>query len=116
MRTKLLFPIAAVAIGVVGFGSYYAGFVEGKSAMDKFCGNLIGGVSASVQVDSLLVISQALNDLRDSKSTEAEAKLARLAKFQAEAVAECAQTPECKALAGKPLPTAAELAKFGFTK
>jgi hypothetical protein len=114
MNRKSLILIAAVVAGAIGLGSYYVGFLHGKAAMDGFAGNLVNGVNASVRVESLQVMAHALTDLKESRPAEAEAKIARFAKFQAKAVAECSRSPECSSLAGRPLPSTAELAASGI--
>lgn len=80
--------------------------------MDRFAGDLVNGVSASVRADSLQVVGAALNDLRESRAVDAEARLKRFARLQAKVISECARDSECSKLTGKPLPSIAELSVF----
>src|SRR4051812_34093066 len=105
MRTSL-FTLTALVIALV---AYVFGFYVGKSEMDRFAGNLVNGISASIRADALQVIGAALDDLRAARIGEADGRLRLFARLQAEAISECVRDPACLKLTRKPLPTQAEL-------
>ena len=107
---RLLHTLLYLAVvGIAAAISYSAGFYKGKADMDAFCGVLIDSVVASVRAENLQVMVKAISDIKNSKSADAEAKLALMVRIQATIVSECSLSPNCNKLTGKPLPTNSEL-------
>ena len=101
-----------ISVGLAASISYSIGYYKGKGDMDSLCGDLIGGVVASVRTENLRIMARAISDIKNSKSADAEAKLALWVRIQANIVADCSHSPICSKLTTKPLPTNSELTAY----